>query len=291
MIQHATISDMRHWREEQRHAGRRVGFVPTMGHLHEGHLSLVDRSRDLADATVLSVFVNPTQFGPGEDFDRYPRDLERDRGLAERRGVDCLFVPLVSEMYPRAASVALDPGSLGAHLCGPLRPGHFAGVMLVVLKLLHIVEPDIAVFGRKDAQQAIILGRMVDDLNLEVQLDVAPTVRESDGLALSSRNAYLTPDERRAAAAIPRALDAGHRAYREGATEPETVVAAVRRELENEQLMRVEYIDAVDPETLAPARRVQDRTVLVLAARVGATRLIDNVVLGEGTASDVFLDG
>jgi pantoate--beta-alanine ligase len=291
MIELATVADMRAWSRAQRQAGRRIGYVPTMGYLHEGHLRLVDHARRAADAVVMSVFVNPIQFGPHEDLARYPRDLDRDRRLAVERGVDCLFVPGVDEMYPTPVSIMLTPGPLGDHLCGPRRPGHFAGVLTVVAKLFHIVEPDSAVFGRKDAQQAQIIRRMVADLSFPVRVDVAPTVREPDGLALSSRNIYLSPPERRAAAAIPRALTAGHDAYRAGARRAHDILAAITRTLATVPGLAPEYVAAVHPETLAPVETADAQTLVALAVRAGATRLIDNIVLGQGLAGDPVLDG
>jgi pantoate--beta-alanine ligase len=280
------VGAMRAWSRRIRGDGARVGFVPTMGYLHEGHLRLVDRAGANSDAVAVSIFVNPAQFGPTEDLDRYPRDLPRDRELAAARGVACLFTPGTETMYPEPPAVGVEPGPLADHLCGPLRPGHFAGVLLVVLKLLHIVEPDVAVFGRKDAQQAWIIRRMVEDLHLPVTIDIAPTVREPDGLAMSSRNVYLSPAERRAATVLPQALDAGHRAYRAGTRAASDVIAAVRGVLAAEAGVAVEYVEAVAPGTLAPVERVAPETLLAVAARVGATRLIDNIVLGEGLAGD-----
>jgi pantoate--beta-alanine ligase len=289
VIEIAAIREMRAWSRTARARGQRVGFVPTMGFLHEGHYRLVDRAAALSDVVVMSIFVNPTQFGPGEDFGRYPRDLERDRGGAAARGVACLFVPTAEELYPRPGAITVAPGPLADHLCGPRRPGHFAGVLTVVTKLLHIVEPDVAVFGRKDAQQAQLIRRMVADLDFPVTVDVAPTTREADGLALSSRNVYLTPPQRRAAAAIPRALEAGHAAFAGGERRPEAVGEAVYAILATEPDLAVEYVETVDPDTLAPVSVVHAGTLLALAARVGGTRLIDNVVVGQGTAGDVRL--
>src|SRR6058998_2852326 len=212
--------EMRDWSRAERARGRRIGFVPTMGFLHEGHLQLVDRAKQRADRLVLSIFVNPLQFGPSEDLAQYPRDLERDRRLAAERGVDCLFVPDAGAIYPTEPLVRVSPGPMADTLEGAARPGHFAGVLTVVAKLFHMVEPDIAVFGRKDFQQAMLVRRMVDDLNFALEVDVAPTVRELDGLALSSRNAYLQGDERRAALALSRALRAVEQAWRGGEADP-----------------------------------------------------------------------
>jgi pantoate--beta-alanine ligase len=255
-----------------------------MGYLHEGHLRLVDRARELAARVVLSVFVNPLQFAPTEDLARYPRDLPRDRALAAERGVDCLFVPDERAMYPAEPSVRLDPGILASPLEGAARPGHFAGVLTVVTKLFHIVEPDVAVFGRKDFQQAMLVRRMVDDLDFPLSIEIAPTVRELDGLALSSRNTYLTPDQRRSALGLSRALREVERAWRAGEADPKRlhekgldVLAA--------NGVAVEYLALVDQD-LQPVLRVTQHTVVLVAGRVGSTRLIDNVVLGDGVGAD-----
>ena len=276
--------EMREWSRAERARGRRIGLVPTMGFLHEGHLQLVDRAKDRADRAVLSIFVNPLQFGPTEDLARYPRDLARDRRLAAERGVDCLFVPDTSAMYPTEPLVRVSPGPMADTLEGAARPGHFAGVLTVVAKLLHIVEPDVAVFGRKDFQQAMLVRRLATDLDFAVEIEVAPTVRELDGLALSSRNAYLQGDDRRAALALSRALRAVEQAWRGGEADP---AALERRGLDvlRGPAVTPEYLALVD-EQIRPVARVDARTVVVIAARVGTTRLIDNVVLGEGVAGD-----
>jgi len=280
----ANPKEMRSWSRAERARGRRIGFVPTMGFLHQGHLHLVDRAKQRADHVVLSIFVNPLQFGPTEDLALYPRDLERDRRLAAERGVDCLFVPDTSVMYPVEPLVRVRPGPMADALEGAARPGHFAGVLIVVAKLLHIVEPDIAVFGRKDFQQAMLVRRMVDDLDFGLEIEVAPTVRELDGLALSSRNSYLQGDERRAALALSRALRAVEQAWRGGEADPGPLA---RRGLEVLRAPGVapEYLALVDDQ-MRPVARVDARTVVLVAAKVGKTRLIDNVVLGEGVAAD-----
>lgn len=260
--------------------GHRIGLVPTMGYLHEGHLSLVDRARQRASWVVLSLFVNPIQFGPEEDLDRYPRDLERDLRLAGARGVDLVFAPAVSEMYPDGEpAVMVVPERLGGRLCGAFRPGHFRGVLTVVAKLFEIVRPDVAVFGRKDFQQAVLVRRMVRDLDMNVEIDVAPVVREPDGLALSSRNAYLTPEERKHAVALHEALAAGKEAFRRGRTAADELLAEMRAVLERHPLVRVQYLEIVDPETLDPVSTVTPGCVAATAAFVGGTRLIDNTVL------------
>ena len=276
--------EMRAWSRAERGRGRRLGFVPAMGCLHEGHLRLIDRTRERADRVVMSVFVNPLQFGPKEDFAQYPRDLVRDRQLAAARGVDGLFVPDETAMYPVEPLVRIAPGPMADALEGAARPGHFAGVLTVVAKLFHIVEPDIAVFGRKDFQQAMLVRQMATDLDFGLEVDIAPTVRELDGLALSSRNAYLSADDRRASLALSRALRAVEQAWRSGEADPQ---ALTRRGMEilTAPGVRPEYLALVD-EGIRPVARADARTVVVVAAQVGPTRLIDNVVLGEGVAAD-----
>lgn len=278
------LADMRAWSRGERAHGRRVACVPTMGFLHEGHLRLVDRARQLAERVVLTIFVNPLQFGPQEDLARYPRDLPRDRALAAARGVDALFVPEEEAMYPREPLVRVQPGPMGEGYEGAARPGHFAGVLTVVAKLFHVVEPDCAVFGRKDYQQAALVRRMLDDLDFPIALEVLPTVRELDGLAMSSRNAYLAPDERRAAVALARALRAVEQGWRGGQADARALEARGREVLAAPGVSP-EYLALVD-ERLQPAARVSASTVALVAARVGRTRLIDNVVLGEGLAAD-----
>jgi pantoate--beta-alanine ligase len=282
MIELADIAGLRRWVRAERAARRRIGLVPTMGYLHEGHLALVDEARRRADAVVMSIFVNPLQFGPGEDLARYPRDLPRDRRLAESRGVDALFVPSEAVMYPPGSEIRIVPGATAGRWEGAARPGHFAGVLTVVAKLFHLVEPELAAFGRKDVQQATLIRQMVRDLDWPLEVVVVPTVREADGLALSSRNAYLDPDERRRAVVLSAALQAGHAAFRAGARRADEVSAAVRGVLETEPGVTVEYVALAEPTTLAPVETVAADTVVALAARVGRTRLIDNIILGEG---------
>lgn len=286
MIEIADPAEMRAWSRRERAAGRRIGFVPTMGYLHEGHLRLVDRTRARSDRTVLSAFVNPLQFGPGEDFERYPRDPERDRAHARNRGVDCYFAPAVNALYPVPPVIRLTAGSLIAHLCGPRRPGHFEGVLLVVAKLFHLVEPDLAIFGRKDVQQAVLIRRMVDDLNFPIDIDVAPIVREADGVALSSRNVYLSPPERRAAVALSRGLDRAHAAFTTGTSDAVVLAELVRETIGRESLVALEYVEAVDPHTLQPVLSATADTLLAVAGRVGRARLIDNIILGQGLGAD-----
>jgi pantoate--beta-alanine ligase len=286
----ADLLAMRTWSREQRARGKRVGFVPTMGSLHEGHLRLVDTARAEADVVAMSIFVNPLQFGPQEDFARYPRDLARDRSLAGGRGVDCLFAPEVSAVYPRGSAEAkVTAGALGDVLEGEVRPGHFAGVLTVVAKLFNVVEPDVAVFGRKDIQQAALIRRMVADLDFPVRIVVAPTVRELDGLALSSRNAFLDADGRRAALALSRALRTVEQAWRGGASDPRELEKRGREVLDRDPGVKAQYFALVDPESFRPAARADAKTVACTAAVVGTTRLIDNIILGEGVRDDVHV--
>jgi len=279
-----SITEMRSWSRAERARRHTIGFVPTMGYFHQGHLRLVERARELADRVVVSIFVNPLQFGPHEDLARYPRDLPRDRQLAEAREVDCLFVPETAAMYPVEPLVRVVPGPVADTLEGMARPGHFTGVLTVVAKLFDIVEPDVAVFGRKDYQQAMLVKRMVQDLDFGLTIDIAPTVRELDGLALSSRNTYLSPDERRSALVLSRALRTLEQTWRGGEADPLKVQRAGLEAMHAPGVIP-EYCALVD-ENLQPVTRVTAHTVGVVAARVGKTRLLDNVVLGEGIGAD-----
>jgi pantoate--beta-alanine ligase len=285
VIELSAPGEMRAWSRARRAAGARVGFVATMGYLHDGHLQLVDRARAVTDAIVMSIFVNPLQFAANEDLDRYPRDPARDRTLAAGRGVDCLFLPAAGDMYAPGAAIRVTPGALADHLCGPRRPGHFAGVLTVVAKLFHIVEPDVAVFGRKDVQQARVIARMVQDLDFPVEIVVAPTAREADGLARSSRNTYLTPAERRRAAAIPAGLADAHARFAAGERNAAALTGRLHDALAAAGL-GVEYVELVDPDRLQPVETASAAAVLALAVRAGRTRLIDNIVLGDGLGAD-----
>jgi len=281
MLELTSIPDLRSWTRAQRAAGRRIGLVPTMGYLHEGHLALVDEARRRADAVVLTIFVNPLQFGPTEDLARYPRDLPRDRALASGRGVDLIFVPPVAVMYAPDSEVRVFPGSAADRWEGAARPGHFTGVLTVVAKLFHLVEPDVACFGQKDVQQLTLVKRMVRDLDWPVEIATVATVREPDGLALSSRNAYLAPEDRRRAAALSQALRMAYESWRGGEVRATVLEALMRERLGREPGVAVEYIAVAEPEALAPAETANASTIIALAARVGGTRLIDNVILGE----------
>ena len=278
----ATIPDLRTWTRAQRAAGRRVGLVPTMGYLHEGHLALVDEARRRTESVVLTIFVNPLQFGPNEDLARYPRDLPRDRALAETRGVAALFVPTVEIMYPPGSEVRVTPGATADRWEGAARPGHFTGVLTVVAKLFHLIEPDLACFGQKDIQQLTLVTRMVRDLDWPIEIVTVPTVREADGLALSSRNAYLSAEARRKAVALSRALWAAHNAFCKGERLTERLEECMQQQLRAEPDLVVEYIAIVEPERLTPVPVVDERTVVAIAARVGGTRLIDNISLAQG---------
>ncbi len=273
-----TVEAVRGASRAVRARGLPVALVPTMGCLHEGHLSLVRRARTAAAHAVVSIFVNPTQFGPQEDFGRYPRDLERDLELCRREGASAVFAPAVEEMYPEGYQTTVSVGRLTRPLCGASRPGHFDGVATVVAKLFLAVEPDLAVFGEKDYQQLQVVRRMARDLNLPVEVVGAPIVREPDGLAMSSRNAYLSAAERRRALALVGALDAAERLVRRGETEPAAVLAAVHARLEG-AVDRIDYAELCDPVNLEPLPRIAGAALLALAAFVGTTRLIDNRVL------------
>jgi len=269
---------MRKLSEDARARGLRIGFVPTMGYLHEGHLSLLDRAVRENDLSVMSIFVNPLQFGPTEDFERYPRDVNRDRRLARERGCDVLFCPRARDLYPEGFSTTVRVKVLEDKLCGRFRPGHFEGVCTVVMKLLNIVRPHVLYLGQKDAQQAVVLKRMIADLNVDVSVKVCPIVREKDGLAMSSRNEYLSAEEREEAPALYRALRAGAQAVRAGGRDPAVIRDLMRRELGSSPLARAEYLEVVDPATLETPRRIAGRVLLAGAAWFGKTRLIDNIV-------------
>lgn len=262
-----------------RWAGRSIGCVPTMGALHAGHLSLVEAARRDGTFVVVTIFVNPTQFGPQEDYARYPRDEAGDLRQCERAGVDLVFLPAVEEMYPPGAVTTVHVARLTETLCGPCRPGHFDGVATVVTKLLNIVQPDRAYFGRKDYQQLAVIRQMVRDLDVPVEIIGCPTVREPDGLAMSSRNALLSPEERQRALALSRALIAAREAIVGGERDPRAVEATMRAVVEAARPTRIDYVSVVDPVTLQPVPRIEGPVLAALAVRIGATRLIDNVVV------------
>jgi len=260
----------------ERRVGHRIGFVPTMGCLHEGHLSLVGQARAVSDLVVLSIFVNPTQFLPGEDFAQYPRDLDRDLRLCRGAGVDVVFCPESADMYATDSSVIVDESVLSAGLCGATRPGHFRGVATVVAKLFNIVLPDAAVFGRKDAQQLRIIRRLVRDLNFPIHVIEAPTVRESDGLAMSSRNQYLAPEQRKDALCLRRALDVAESMAYAGIRDVARIRKAMLDLLARTASARVDYVEVVANDTLKAVSQIEGDVLVALAVRFGSTRLIDN---------------
>lgn len=263
-----------------RAAGKRIVLVPTMGYLHEGHLTLVDVAREHGDVVVMSIYVNPLQFGPTEDLARYPRDLERDTALASERGVHFVFAPDDNEMYGAdKPAVTVHAPELSNRLCGLFRPGHFEGVLTVVSKLFNIVQPDAAVFGQKDFQQHVLIRRMVADLSYAIDIIVAPVIREPDGLAMSSRNVYLSKDERAAALALSRALRLAQLRYRDGERKPTALVQSARQLLDAEPGVKLQYIELLDAKSLETPQHADDASVMAVAAIVGKTRLIDNVIL------------
>ena len=275
----AAIPDMHTATRSIRGKGKRLGLVPTMGALHEGHLSLVRAARARCDVVAVSIFVNPTQFGPNEDFAKYPRSFERDRNLLAKEGVDFIFAPSAEEMYPAGATTWVTVEGMSDRLCGRSRPGHFRGVTTVVAKLFHIVEPDLAFFGQKDAAQAAIIRRMVRDLNLPVEIVVCPIVREPSGLAMSSRNAYLSAEQKQSALVLYGSLKEIARRFQSGERDTDRLIAAGKQIVAADSSVRLDYLEIVDPETLEPLSIVTPPALVAVAAFVGSTRLIDNVVL------------
>ncbi|HUJ30338.1 MAG TPA: pantoate--beta-alanine ligase [Candidatus Acidoferrum sp.] len=276
-----TIAWMKQVAQEARKNDRLLGLVPTMGALHDGHVSLIRRAQQECSPVVVSIFVNPTQFGPSEDFQKYPRPIESDRAVLEKIGVDYLFAPSAGEMYPSGFRTAVDVERLSERLEGRSRPGHFRGVATVVLKLFEIVQPRFAFFGRKDAQQVRIVQQMASDFNLDTEIVVCPIVREPDGLALSSRNAYLKPEDRRAATVLCRALDALRREVTGGEHDVARLLVALRQVVDAEQSVSLDYAEIVDAETFEPVVTLRRRCYVLLAARVGGTRLIDNALIEQ----------
>lgn len=280
-----SVDEMSYMSRQLRAEGKRIGLVPTMGYFHEGHLSLMRAARADCDSVVVSLFVNPTQFGPFEDYEKYPRDLPRDLHMAEKEGVDILFTPSVAEMYPQGFETVIHLPRVSAGLCGWARPGHFDGVAVVVAKLFNIIQPDVAYFGAKDYQQTVLIRRMVVDLNMKVQIVVCPTIREPDGLAMSSRNAYLSEEERRQAPRIYRALCEAEKAYRNGESRASTLRRIIRELLESPPPFSVDYVEIVHPQTLLPLNRIgEDGAVIAVAGFLGKTRLIDNILI-EGSSN------
>jgi len=274
-----TIGEVREKISAARRRGLSVGFVPTMGALHEGHLSLMRRAREETGYVVISIFVNPTQFAPNEDFDKYPRQFESDKELAEKEGVDLIFYPDVEEMYPDGFVTKVVQEKLTEVWEGASRPTHFTGVLTVVAKLFNIVQPDKAYFGQKDFQQSVVVRRMVRDLNMPLEIVVCPTVREPDGLAMSSRNSYLSPEERKDALCLFKALSEAKRLFDSGERDADRIRREMRRIIESHDRAQLDYATIVDAETLSEVETVKSGDVAIVAARVGSTRLIDNMVL------------
>ncbi len=276
-----TVKEMQDTSDDFRKEGKTIGFVPTMGYLHEGHLALVRKARELADVTVASIFVNPIQFGPKEDLARYPRDFERDSALLEQELTDALYFPDVAEMYPQGYSTYVEVKELEDHLCGLTRKGHFGGVATVVAKLFNAVKPHFAVFGQKDYQQLKVIQRMVKDLNMDLEIVGFPTVREEGGLAMSSRNAYLGADEREKALLIYASMKKVEALFRDGERTARVLEAEARRVLTSRDGIDIEYVTVCDAETFHGLEEVGKCALLAIAAKVGKTRLIDNTVLTE----------
>lgn len=273
------IQDMKNIVKRLKKEGKSIGFVPTMGYLHEGHLSLVRFSKMQNDITIMSIFVNPIQFGPNEDYDRYPRDFERDKNLAEKEGVDYIFYPSVEEMYPEDFKTVVSVKKITEIMCGKSRPGHFDGVATVVLKLFNIVNPDRAYFGQKDAQQLAVIKQMVKDLNLDVEIVPCPIVREQDGLAMSSRNVYLSEEERKSATVLYRALNLAKEMIEKGEKEVSRIKKAMEEMILKEKYTRIDYIEFVNSDTFEVVSKVEGKVLIALAVFVGKARLIDNIVV------------
>jgi pantoate--beta-alanine ligase len=276
-----TVKEIQEAAESLRREGKKIGLVPTMGYLHEGHLSLVKMARGLTDVVVVSIFVNPAQFGPKEDFSKYPRDLQRDMKLLEKEHTDIVFFPEDKDMYPEGYSTNIQVKGLEDYLCGKTRAGHFVGVATVVAKLLNIVKPHLAVFGQKDYQQMRVIQKMVKDLNMDIEIIPHPTLREKDGLAMSSRNTYLSPTERENALLIYRAIKRVEEIFKEGQREAPTLKKEVKRVLSSKNGIDIEYISICNTDTLEEVDQIKDKALLAIACRIGRTRLIDNTILME----------
>lgn len=279
MVILTTIDKIREFIKDARTKGKSIGLVPTMGYFHEGHLSLMSRARQDNDVVVVSLFVNPTQFGPGEDFQRYPRDLDRDARMAEEIGVDLLFCPSGEEMYPENYQTYVNVEKLSQGLCGTSRPGHFRGVATVVLKLFNIVQPNRAYFGQKDYQQLKVIEQMVKDLNVPVEIIGMPIVRERDGVAMSSRNTYLSSEERRAARVLSKSLKYAQELLDSGVNDANELSRKIEEFISKEPLAAIDYVAVVDSDTLEYLRIVEDKALVALATRIGTTRLIDNAII------------
>ena len=280
MLLLTTIAEIRKWVKEKRLQGKKIGFVPTMGYLHEGHLSLVIAAKRENDAVVMSIFVNPMQFGPQEDYATYPRDLQRDAALADGAGVDVIFAPEASEMYPYYPQLtAVEVREITRGLCGASRPGHFTGVATVVAKLFNIVQPDTAYFGQKDYQQVQVIKRMVADLNFPVEIKTVPIKREKDGLAMSSRNTYLSDEERKQALCLSQSLLLAQDLFEKGERSAAKLIEAMKERISREPAASIDYVEICDACSLQPVEEVKGPAVVALAVKIGKTRLIDNLVL------------
>lgn len=279
MIVCRKIDEIRKYLQGDKAAGLSIGFVPTMGYLHEGHLSLVRESLNHTDRTVVSIFVNPTQFGPREDYRQYPRNLERDTSILQELGVDYLFAPSVEEMYPQGYKTYVEVTELQDKLCGLSRPGHFRGVCTIVLKLFNIIQPDWAFFGQKDAQQALIIQKMVTDLHLKTRIKVLPIVRDKDGLALSSRNTYLNPQERQAALVLYKSLQLARRLFATGERKAAVIKQAMIDLIQQEPLAKIDYVAIVEMENLEELKEIEEPALVALAVFINRVRLIDNIIL------------
>ncbi len=274
-------AEMQRYAEGLRNSGKRIAFVPTMGYLHQGHLSLMEAGRKLGDCLVTSIYVNPTQFGPTEDLAKYPRDFRRDESLCRGVGVDVIFYPGDRDMYPEHYQTYVNVEGVTDNLCGLSRPGHFRGVATICAKLFNIVKPHVAIFGKKDFQQLVVIRRMVEDLNMDLEILGLPTVREPDGLAMSSRNTYLKPEERQAALSLSRSLRLAKRLYEEGERDAEKIIEQVTRLIGRHPEGKIDYVKICDTTTMRDVKRLEGREVIALAVRVGAARLIDNYVFGD----------
>ncbi|MBZ4644894.1 MAG: pantoate--beta-alanine ligase [Petroclostridium sp.] len=273
------IAEIKTYLRKEQKNGKIIGFVPTMGYLHEGHLSLIRRAANENDMAVVSIFVNPTQFGPAEDFERYPRDLQRDVNLAQQAGANVIFAPDVAEMYPQGYKTYVEVQEITNTLCGASRPGHFRGVTTIVTKLFNIVRPDRAYFGQKDAQQAIVIQQMTKDLDMDVEIMVCPIVREKDGLAMSSRNVYLNPQEREQAVVLSESLALAKKLIIQGERDAFKIKAAIVDKITQKPLAKIDYVSIVDAQTLKDIHHITNRVLIALAVKFGATRLIDNIIV------------
>ena len=277
----AAVKEMQRRSDQLHQEEKTISFVPTMGYLHEGHLALMREGRQRGDALIISIFVNPTQFGPGEDYERYPRNMKRDLKLVQKVGVDVVFTPSAHEMYPNAFQTSVEVERVTKNLCGISRPGHFRGVTTVVTKLFNIVKPHLTLFGQKDYQQLIAIKKMVEDLNMDIEVIGIPTVREPDGLAMSSRNAYLSPKKRKEAVCLYHALRKGEEFFRQGERDTAAIITEVRGIINETKSATIDYVKICDVHTLEDIKEIKDEAIIALAVTINKTRLIDNLILKE----------